>query len=93
MTKTLFKYSKKILAIDKNYIDWLIDYFRRQNQTEKSLETGYFNIVSSNLNHIDQKKYSLSFYNFFPLVKLKQLLQKFFGSNSILLFNLKSSVL
>ena len=31
MTEKFFKYSKRILAIDENYTDWLIDYFRRQN--------------------------------------------------------------
>jgi hypothetical protein len=56
MTETFFKYSKKVLGIDENYLDWLIDYFRRQtqNQTGKSLVTAYFSIVSSNLNHIHQ---------------------------------------
>lgn len=34
MTETFFNYSKKVLAIHENYTDWLIDYFRRQNQTQ-----------------------------------------------------------
>lgn len=91
MTETFFKYSKKVLPIDENYLDWLIDYFRRQrqNQTEKSLVTGYFYNVNSNLNYIDQKKFFLGFYHFLLLAGLKRLLQKFFGNNPILLFHLE----
>lgn len=62
MTETFFKYSKKVLAIDENYTDWLIDYFRRQNKTEASLVTGYFSNV--NLNSIDQKKTFFRFLQF-----------------------------
>jgi hypothetical protein len=64
MTETFLKYSKKVLAIDENYTDWLIDYFRRQNQTEESLVTGYFDNVNSNLNSIDQKKTFFRFLQF-----------------------------
>ena len=59
MTKTFFNYSKKVLAIHENYTDWLIDYFRRQNQTEGSLVRGYFNTVS-----FDQKKVFFRFLQF-----------------------------
>jgi hypothetical protein len=59
MTETFFNYSKKVLAIHENYTDWLIDYFRRQNQTEGSLVTGYFNTVS-----FDQKKIFFRFLQF-----------------------------
>ena len=37
MTEKFFKYSKKVLAIDENYTDWLIDYFRRKNQVKNTL--------------------------------------------------------
>ena len=58
MTETFFKYSKKVLAIDENYTDWLIDYYRRQNQTKNLLVTAYFNQKSANLKliHVDEKK-------------------------------------
>ena len=42
MTENFFNYSKRVLEIDENYTDWLINYFRRQNQTKESLVTGYF---------------------------------------------------
>lgn len=32
MTEKFFKYSKRVLAIDENYTDWLVDYYRRHNQ-------------------------------------------------------------
>ena len=46
MTEKFFKY-KKILPTDEYYSDWLIDYFRRQNQTKESLVTGYFDQEST----------------------------------------------
>lgn len=53
--------------MDENYTDWLIDYFRRQNQTEESLVTGYFSNV--NLNSIDQKK---TFFRFLQFIAFRQ---------------------
>jgi len=35
MTETFFNYSKKVLAIDENYTDWLIDYYRSINQLKR----------------------------------------------------------
>ena len=49
MIEKFFKYPKKVLTIDENYTDWLIDYFRRQNQIKESLVTGYFDQESNNL--------------------------------------------
>ena len=71
MTEKFFKYSKRVLAIDENYTDWLIDYFRRQNQTKKSLVTGYFDQESNNLINAHDKKTFFRFLRFFPLLKLK----------------------
>lgn len=65
MTKTFFNHSKKVLATHENYTDWLIDYFRRQNQTEGSLVTGYFNTVS-----FDQKK--KIFFRFLQFIAFSQ---------------------
>ena len=93
MTERFFKYSKKVLAIHQNYTDWLIDYLRRQNQTEESLVTRYFSSFSLNLNHIQKKKNFLDFYNLLLLAALKQLLQKFFANNPIVLLNLKQPIL
>ena len=56
MTENFFKYTKKNLPIDENYIDWLIDYSRRQNQTKNSLVIGYFNQNHFNLNLINTDK-------------------------------------
>jgi len=80
MTETFLKYSKKVLAIDENYTDWLIDYFRRerQNQTEKSLVTAYFSTVSSNLNHIDKKKIFFRFLQFIAFSQIQTATTEFF---------------
>ena len=64
MTKTFFNYSKKVLAIHENYTDWLIDYFRRQNQTKESFVTGYFDQNRVNLIHADDKKIFFRFLQF-----------------------------
>jgi hypothetical protein len=66
MTERFVKYTKKVLVIDENYTDWLIDYIRRQNQTIKSLVTGYFNqnCAHSNLTSIDDKKIFFRFLQF-----------------------------
>jgi len=91
MTENFFKYTKKVLVIDENYTDWLIDYLRRQNKSKESLSlvTGYFNQSSYNLINTDEKKNFLDFYNLSLLVILNQLIQKLFGLNRILSFNLK----
>lgn len=80
MTETFLKYSKKVLAIDENYTDWLIDSFRRerQNQTEKSLVTAYFSTVSSNLNHIDEKKIFFRFLQFIAFSRIQTATTEFF---------------
>lgn len=64
MTETFLKYSKKVLVIDKSYTYWLIDYSRRQNQTEELLVTGYFSTINPDLNSIDQKKTFFRFLQF-----------------------------
>lgn len=91
MTENFFKYTKKVLVIDENYTDWLMDYLRRQNKPKESLSlvTGYFNQNSYNLINTDEKKFFLDFYNLSLLVILNQLIQKLFGVNHILSFNLK----
>lgn len=59
MTKKFFKHTKKVLVINENYTNWLIDYLRKQNQKKGWLATGYFNQNSANLNlaHTDDKKF------------------------------------
>ena len=64
MTNTFFNYSKKVLVIDENSTDWLIDYFRRQNQTKESFVTGYFDQNRVNLMHADDKKIFFRFLQF-----------------------------
>ncbi|CAN0311670.1 unnamed protein product [Ectocarpus sp. 4 AP-2014] len=64
MTEKFFKYSKRVLAIDENYTDWLIDYFRRQNQTKESLVTGYFDQESNHLINAHDKKTFFRFLQF-----------------------------
>lgn len=68
MTETFFNYSKKVLAIDENYTNWLIDYFRRQNQTEESLVTGYFSSIS-----FDQKKIFFRFLQFIAFSRTQKI--------------------
>lgn len=68
MTETFFNYSKKVLAIDENYTNWLIDYFRRQNQTEESLVTGYFSSIS-----FDQKKIFFKFLQFIAFSRTQKI--------------------
>jgi hypothetical protein len=69
MIEKFFKYSKRVLAVDKNYTDWLIDYFKRQNQTKKSLVTGYSNKDSNNLINAHDKK---TFFRFLQFVTFSQ---------------------
>jgi hypothetical protein len=66
MTENFFKYTKKVLVIDENYTDWLIDYLRRQNKPKESLSlvTGYFNQSSYNLINTDEKKKFFRFLQF-----------------------------
>ena len=64
MTEKFFKYSKRVLAIDKNYTNWLIDYFRRQNQTKQSVLTGYFDQEINNLINAHDKKNFFKFLQF-----------------------------
>jgi len=69
MTEKFLKYSKRVLAIDENYTDWLIDYFRRQNQTKESLVTGYFDQESTNLINAHDKK---TFFRFLQFIAFSQ---------------------
>ena len=69
MTEKFFKYSKRVLAIDENYTNWLIDYFRRQNQTKESLVTGYFDQESNNLINAHDKK---TFFRFLQFIAFSQ---------------------
>ena len=91
MIENFFKYSKKVLVIDENHTDWLIDYLKRKNKPKESLSliTGYFSQNIDNLMNTDDKKKFLDFYNLSLLVILKQPIQKLFGINRILSFNLK----
>ena len=72
MTQTFFNYSKKVLAIDENYTDWLIDYYRRHNPIKKSLVTGYFNQKSVNLELIDIYKKKKQFFKFLQFLAFSQ---------------------
>ena len=69
MTEKFFKYSKKVLAIDENHTDWLIDYFRRQNQIKESLVRGYFDQESYNLINAHDKK---TFFRFLQFLAFSQ---------------------
>ena len=69
MTEKFFNYSKRVLEIDENYTDWLIDYFRRQNQTKESLVTGYFDQESNNLINAHDKK---TFFRFLQFIAFSQ---------------------
>jgi hypothetical protein len=84
MTERFFNYTKKVLAIDENYTDWLIDYFRRQNQTKESLVTGYFNQNSANLNLInsDDKKIFFRFLQFLAFSRTQTANTKTFWDQS-----------
>jgi len=66
MTKTFLNYSKKVLVIDENYTDWLMDFYRRQNPIKNPLVTGYFNQKSANLKltGIDENKNFFKFLQF-----------------------------
>jgi len=64
MTENFFKYTKKVLAIDENYTDWLIDYFRRQNQAKESLVIRYFDQKRHNLINNNDKKILFRFFQF-----------------------------
>ena len=77
MTETFFNYSKKVLAIHENYTDWLIDYLRRQNQTEESLLTSYFNILN-----FDQKKILFRFLQFIAFSRTQKTTTEIFSGQS-----------
>ena len=66
--------------IDEDYTDWLIYYFRRQNQTEKLLVKRYLSIVSSNLNHMDQNPSSFKFFQFISFTWTQTATIKIFGT-------------
>ena len=66
MTEKFFNYSKRVLEIDENYTDWLIDYFRRQNQTKESLVTGYFDQESNNLINAHLLQLNLAYFIILP---------------------------
>lgn len=66
MVENFFKYSKKVLVIDENHTDWLIDYLRRKNKPKESLSliTGYFSQNIDNLMNTDDKKKFFRFLQF-----------------------------
>lgn len=84
MTEGFFNYSKKVLAIDENYTDWLIDYSRRRNQYKNLLITGYFNQKSANfqLVHIDEKKNFFRFLQFLAFSRTQTANTKIFWDQS-----------
>ncbi|WP_297691731.1 hypothetical protein [uncultured Eudoraea sp.] len=93
MTRNFFKYSKKVLAMDENYTDWLVDYFRRQNKNQKSflLATGYFKDVGAKLNNIDKKKIFFRFLQFISFSKTQTVHIEFFREQPYCIFHFKAS--
>ena len=49
-----FRYSKKVLTINKNYTGWSINFYRRQNSAKYPLVIGYF--YQKTINIISMKK-------------------------------------
>ena len=88
MTETFFNYSKKVLAIDENYTDWLIDYYRRHNPIKKSLVTGYF---SANLELMDiyKKKHFFKFLQFLAFSRTQDANTKTFWDQSYYIVKFK----
>ena len=78
MTDTFFNYSKKVLVIDENSTDWLIDYFRRQNQTKESFVTGYLDQNRFNLINADDKKIFFRFLQFIAFSRTQKTQTKTF---------------
>lgn len=82
MTDTFFNHSKKVLAINENYTDWLIDFYRRQNysSTKTSILTGYFSQESANLKLIDtdKKKTFFRFLQFLAFIRTQKTNTKMF---------------
>jgi hypothetical protein len=80
MTETFFNYSKKVLAIDENYTDWLMDHYRKQNPIKNSLVTGYFNQKSANskLIDMDEKRNFFRFLQFLAFSRTQKANTKFF---------------
>ena len=88
MTEKFFKY-KKILPTDKYYTDWLIDYFRRQNQTKESLVTGYFDQESNNLINAHDKKTFFKFLQFIAFIQTQTANTKTFWNQSYSILQFK----
>lgn len=80
MTNTFFNYSKRVLVIDENYTDWLMDFYRRQNPSKNSLVTGYFNQKIANLKliDIDEKKTFFKFLQFLAFSRAQKANTKIF---------------
>ena len=54
-----FKYTKKVLLVDEEYTDWIIDYIRKQSLNKHPIVMGYFN-----QNDGDEKKKAFRFLQF-----------------------------
>ena len=89
MTEKFFNYSKRVLEIDENYTDWLIDYFRRQNQTKESLVTGYFDQESNNLINAHDKKTFFKFLQFIAFIQTQTANTKTFWDQSYSILQFK----
>lgn len=89
MTENFFKYTKRVLAIDENYTDWLIDYFRRQNQTKELLVTGYFDQKRHNLINDDDKKIFFRFLQFIAFSQTQTANTKTFWDQSYSILQFK----
>ena len=91
MTETFFNYSKKVLAIDENYIDWLIDYHRRYNLIKKLLVTGYFDKKSADLELTDivKKKHFFKLLQFLAFSRTQDINIKTFWDQSYCIVKFK----
>ena len=89
MIEKFFKHSKKVLAIDENYTDWLIDYFGRQNQIKESLVTGYFDQESNNLINAHDKKTFFRFLQFTAFIQTQTANTKTFCDQSYSILQFK----
>ena len=90
MTERFFKYTKKVLVIDENYTDWLIDYFRRQNQKKGSLVTGYFT-QNFNLMDSDETRIFFRFLQFIAFSRAQTAKTKTFWGQSYSIVQFKTT--
>jgi hypothetical protein len=89
MVESFFKYTKRVLEIDENYTDWLIDYYRRQNQNNEGLVTGYFYQNQNNLVKPDDKKIFFRFLQFIAFSRTQTVSTKTFCGQSYCILNFK----